>query len=118
MTEAEALEKQQQRKSSNGNVFSEAIREDVFDHTYREKEGPKPAKIIVWKNVLLMTILHLSAAYAVFLIPSASRLTLLWCKYNTYLLLYFCTGRLWICFVFSVSGIRTVFILRPPLVYA
>lgn len=80
MTEAEALEKKQQRKSSNGNVFSEATREDVFDHTYKEKEGPKPARIIVWKNVLLMTLLHISAMYAMFLIPSASNLTLLWCK--------------------------------------
>lgn len=79
MTEAEALEKKQY-KSSNGNVLSEATREDVFDHTYKEKEGPKPARIIVWKNVVLMTLLHISAVYAIFLIPSASPLTLLWCK--------------------------------------
>ncbi|NP_001072045.1 acyl-CoA desaturase [Takifugu rubripes] len=77
MTETEALEKKQHR-SKNGDVHPEAIREDEFDHTYREKEGPKPAKIIVWKNVILMTLLHLSAVYAIFLIPSASALTLLW----------------------------------------
>lgn len=85
MTETEALEKKQHR-SKNG----EAAREDEFDHTYREKEGPKPAKIIVWKNVILMTLLHLSAVYAMFLIPSASAMTLLWCEYEK-LLDLFCT---------------------------
>lgn len=79
MTEAEALEKKQ-HKSSNGNVPPEANREDAFDHTYKEKEGPKPPRIIVWKNVFLMTLLHIGALYGVFLIPSASPLTLLWCK--------------------------------------
>lgn len=81
MTEAEALEnKQQQRKSSNGDVLPESAREDAFDHTYKEKEGPKPPRIIVWKNVILMTLLHIGALYGVFVVPSASRLTLLWCK--------------------------------------
>lgn len=79
MTEAEALEnKQQQRKSSNGDVLPESAREDTFDHTYKEKEGPKPPRIIVWKNVILMTLLHIGALYGVFVVPSASRLTLLW----------------------------------------
>ncbi|KAM4524365.1 acyl-CoA desaturase isoform 2-T2 [Odontesthes bonariensis] len=78
MTEAEALEKKQQHKPSNGDVRSEAAPEDAFDNTYKEKEGPKPARIIVWKNVILMTLLHIGAAYGIFLIPSASHLTLLW----------------------------------------
>lgn len=81
MTETEALEKKQHR-SKNGDVRPEATREDEFDHTYREKEGPKPAKIIVWKNIILMTVLHFSALYAIFLIPSASAATLLWCEYE------------------------------------
>lgn len=83
MTEAE---KKKQRMSRNGNVVSEAAREDEFDYTYREKEGPKPPRIIVWKNVIMMSLLHLSAGYAIFLIPSASPLTLLWSKYRFYLL--------------------------------
>lgn len=86
MTETEALEKKQHR-SKNGDVLPEPAREDEFDHTYREKEGPKPAKIIVWKNVILMTLLHLSAVYAIFLIPSASALTLLWCEYEKLLII-------------------------------
>ncbi len=87
MTEAEALEKKQ-HKSSNANVIPEATREDVFDHTYKEKEGPKPARIIVWKNVILMTLLHIAAVYGIFLIPTAAPLTLLWCEYKSYLLQY------------------------------
>lgn len=83
MTEAEALEKKQHKSSNqNGDVLPEATREDVFDHTYKEKAGPKPGTIIVWKNVILMTVLHIGALYAVSLIPSASPLTLLWCKYK------------------------------------
>ncbi|XP_037319393.2 acyl-CoA desaturase [Pungitius pungitius] len=75
MTEASGIK---QRVSSNGNVLPEAPIEDVFDHSYREKEGPKPPRTIVWRNVVSMTVLHIGAAYGVCLIPSASPLTLLW----------------------------------------
>ncbi|XP_017289154.1 acyl-CoA desaturase [Kryptolebias marmoratus] len=80
MTETETLEKRQQHKSSqNGAACSDASGvEDVFDPTYREKEGPKPPRIIVWRNVIMMTLLHLGAGYGIFLIPSASLSTLLW----------------------------------------
>ncbi|XP_036427848.1 acyl-CoA desaturase [Colossoma macropomum] len=64
--------------------------EDVFDESYREKKGPKPPMVIVWRNVVLMSLLHLGAVYALFLIPSASPLTLLWAL---------------LCFVFSALGI-------------
>ncbi|KAK5906078.1 hypothetical protein CgunFtcFv8_001974 [Champsocephalus gunnari] len=91
MTEAEALEnKQQQHKASNGNVLPEAPREDVFDHTYKEKEGPKPPSVIVWKNVFMMTVLHIGAVYGMCLVPSASTLTLLWSL---------------LCFVISALGV-------------
>lgn len=77
MTQAEALE----NKSSNVNGFTEASStEDMFDHTYKEKEGHKPPMVIVWRNVFLMTLLHIGAVYSLFLIPTASHLTLLWCK--------------------------------------
>uniref|UniRef100_A0A3Q3IQ55 stearoyl-CoA 9-desaturase n=1 Tax=Monopterus albus TaxID=43700 RepID=A0A3Q3IQ55_MONAL len=64
--------------SSNGNAVAEAPRDDDFDHTYKENEGPKPPVIIVWKNVIMMGLLHIGALYGVLLIPSASFLTLLW----------------------------------------
>ncbi|XP_026206478.1 acyl-CoA desaturase [Anabas testudineus] len=75
MTEAEALEKRQ-HKSSNGNAPPETSSDDSFDHAYKEKEGPKPPMVIVWRNVILMSLLHLGALYGIFLIPSASPLTL------------------------------------------
>lgn len=112
MTEAEALEKKQHKSSNqNGDVLPEATREDVFDHTYKEKEGPKPGTIIVWKNVILMTALHIGALYAISLIPSASPLTLLWCKYKKILPV---TAFFFIFFFqiyFSVSGNTYIFSL-------
>lgn len=64
--------------------------EDVFDHSYKEKEGPKPPVVIVWRNVILMTLLHTGALYGLLLIPSANVLTLIWTL---------------ACFVFSALGI-------------
>lgn len=55
--------------------------EDVFDTTYKEKEGPKPPVVIVWRNVVLMTLLHTAALYGLVLIPSASVFTLIWSEY-------------------------------------
>lgn len=81
MTEADALELKQ-HNSSNGDVCSEQTREDVFDNAYKEKEGPKPRRMIVWRNVILMTLLHIGATYGILLIPSVSPLTLLWCKWK------------------------------------
>ncbi|XP_051968833.1 acyl-CoA desaturase-like [Xyrauchen texanus] len=52
--------------------------EDVFDNTYKEKEGPKPPVVIVWRNVILMSFLHVGALYGLSLIPVACTLTLVW----------------------------------------
>ncbi|XP_053269841.1 acyl-CoA desaturase isoform X1 [Pleuronectes platessa] len=94
MTEAEALENkplQQRHTSGSGSSAPpEPPREDTVDHTYKEKEGPKPPRVIVWRNVVLMTVLHLAAAYGALLIPSASPLTLLWSV---------------LCFVVSALGV-------------
>ncbi|KAL7869653.1 hypothetical protein AOLI_G00136410 [Acnodon oligacanthus] len=64
--------------------------EDVFDESYREKKGPKPPMVIVWRNVVLMSLLHLGAVYGLFLVSSASPLTLLWAM---------------LCFLFAGLGI-------------
>ncbi|KAJ8356512.1 hypothetical protein SKAU_G00193060, partial [Synaphobranchus kaupii] len=45
--------------------------EDVFDDTYKEKEGPKPPREIVWRNVVLMCLLHIGALYGFTVLPSA-----------------------------------------------
>lgn len=68
----------------NGDVLAESAtkRDDVFDETYKEKEGPKPSMIIVWRNIILMTLLHIGAVYGITLVPSAHVLTWAWCKYD------------------------------------
>lgn len=68
-------------KHRNGEAATDSCsRDDVFDDTYKEKEGPKPPSVIVWKNVILMSLLHIGAIYGISLIPSAASLTLAWCK--------------------------------------
>ncbi|KAL4640040.1 acyl-CoA desaturase-like [Arapaima gigas] len=62
-----------------GDALGDApITEDIFDDTYKEKEGPKPPRQIVWKNVVLMSLLHVGAVYGLLIIPSASLMTLTW----------------------------------------
>ncbi|XP_062989274.1 stearoyl-CoA desaturase [Elgaria multicarinata webbii] len=52
--------------------------DDIFDESYHEKEGPKPATIYVWRNIILMGLLHASSLYAICLIPAAKPITLVW----------------------------------------
>ncbi|XP_075697691.1 stearoyl-CoA desaturase isoform X2 [Rhinoderma darwinii] len=54
------------------------MRDDIFDTTYCEKEGPKPPRKIVWRNVILMTLLHAGAIYGFWYIPLAKPATLAW----------------------------------------
>lgn len=47
----------------------------------RERPGERrPRQDIVWRNVVLMSLLHLGAVYSLLLIPKAQPLTLLWGK--------------------------------------
>ena len=70
------------RKQQNGKVVAEtSAMEDVFDDSYKEKDGPKPPTRLVWRNIISMLLLHTGAVYGVTLIPSASSLTLVWSKY-------------------------------------
>ncbi|XP_053164084.1 stearoyl-CoA desaturase [Hemicordylus capensis] len=64
--------------------------DDIFDESYHEKEGPKPATIYVWRNIILMFLLHVSALYGISLIPSAKLHTSLWAG---------------LCFILSALGI-------------
>ncbi|XP_053547919.1 acyl-CoA desaturase isoform X2 [Bombina bombina] len=52
--------------------------DDIFDETYKEKLGPKPPRQIVWRNVILMSLLHFGAIYGIVFIPSAKPMTLIW----------------------------------------
>lgn len=55
--------------------------DDIFDETYKEKEGPKPPFRYVWRNIILMSLLHLGAIFSLMLIPSAKIQTLAWGKH-------------------------------------
>lgn len=55
--------------------------DDIFDETYQEKKGPKPPLRYVWRNIILMSLLHLGALFALTLIPSAKIQTLAWGKH-------------------------------------
>ncbi|KFV79441.1 Acyl-CoA desaturase, partial [Struthio camelus australis] len=52
--------------------------DDIFDETYREKEGPKPPLQYVWRNIILMSLLHLGGIFGLVLIPYAKIQTLAW----------------------------------------
>ncbi|KAK7901374.1 hypothetical protein WMY93_018143 [Mugilogobius chulae] len=66
----------QQHHHQNGHNTTPA--DDVFDATYKEKEGRKPQMQLVWRNIILMFLLHVGAVYGFTLIPSAKTLTLVW----------------------------------------
>jgi len=37
---------------------------------------------MVWRNVILMALLHTGALYGVLVVPAASFKTLIWCEYS------------------------------------
>lgn len=78
MTETRNPNQQQNRDAV---VAETSTRDDVFDDSYKAKEGPKPRMRLVWRNVILMVLLHAGALYGLMLVPSTSALTLAWSKY-------------------------------------
>ncbi|XP_038192453.1 acyl-CoA desaturase 3 [Arvicola amphibius] len=54
------------------------MKEDIYDPSYQDEEGPLPKMEFVWRNIILMTLLHLGALYGLVLIPSSKFYTLLW----------------------------------------
>ncbi|CAH6951905.1 Scd4 [Phodopus roborovskii] len=54
------------------------MREDILDPSYQDEEGPPPKLEYVWRNIILMALLHLGALYGITLAPS--------CKVYTWLL--------------------------------
>lgn len=81
MTETENRNPHAARQPNGGAMAESSTVEDVFDDTYREKDGPKPPRRLVWRNIILMTLLHAGALYGLVLLPSASGLTLVWSEY-------------------------------------
>ncbi|KAM9364632.1 stearoyl-CoA desaturase b [Pholidichthys leucotaenia] len=90
MTEAESGSHQADNRHQNGDVMAEPCGvDDVFDDTYKEKNG-KPPMMLVWRNIIMMSLLHLGALYGLSLIPSASPLTLAWTA---------------VCYLYSALGV-------------
>ncbi|XP_029425467.1 acyl-CoA desaturase isoform X2 [Nannospalax galili] len=81
-------------KLKNMPLYLEDIRpemkEDIHDPTYQDAEGPPPKLEYVWRNIILMALLHMGALYGITLIPS--------CK------LYTCLFAV-LCYVISALGI-------------
>ncbi|XP_035519883.1 stearoyl-CoA desaturase b isoform X3 [Morone saxatilis] len=76
MTETETRNHHDGKQQNGGATAEASTVEDVFDDTYKEKEGPKPPRMLVWRNIILMSLLHIGALYGLVLIPNASALTL------------------------------------------
>lgn len=81
MTETDNRNLRAARQQNGGAMAEASTVEDVFDDTYREKDGPKPPRRLVWRNIILMSLLHIGALYGLVLLPSASGLTLAWSEY-------------------------------------
>uniref|UniRef100_A0A8C6AAQ1 Uncharacterized protein n=1 Tax=Marmota marmota marmota TaxID=9994 RepID=A0A8C6AAQ1_MARMA len=58
------------------------IKDDIYDPSYQDAEGPRPKTEFVWRNIILMGLLHLGALYGIILVPT--------CKFYTWLWAYFC----------------------------
>ncbi|XP_025322683.1 stearoyl-CoA desaturase [Vulpes vulpes] len=55
------------------------IKDDIYDPTYKDPEGrPKPKVEYVWRNIILMSLLHVGALYGITLIPTCKTYTWLW----------------------------------------
>ncbi|KAL6487167.1 hypothetical protein MHYP_G00037930 [Metynnis hypsauchen] len=80
-----------QTRQRNADEMAEGtLLDDVLDESYKEKRDPSYPKQIVWRNVVLMTLLHIGAVYGLITITTASALTLLWSS---------------VCFMISALGI-------------
>lgn len=56
------------------------MKDDIYDPSYKDKEGPRPKLEYVWRNIILMSLLHLGALYGIILIPTCKFYTWLWGK--------------------------------------
>ncbi|KAM5139948.1 acyl-CoA desaturase 1-like [Callospermophilus lateralis] len=61
------------------------MKDDIYDPSYQDAEGPRPKLEYVWRNIILMSLLHLGALYGITLVPTCKFYTLL-CAYVYYLI--------------------------------
>ncbi|XP_055018485.1 stearoyl-CoA desaturase b [Boleophthalmus pectinirostris] len=90
MTETQTINHHAPPPKQHQNGHPTAPVDDVFDATYKEKEGRRPRMQLVWRNIVLMALLHIGALYGFTLIPYAKTWTLVWTA---------------LCYVFSGLGV-------------
>jgi hypothetical protein len=56
------------------------MKEDIHDPSYQDEEGPPPKLEYVWRNIILMGLLHVGALYGLTLVPTCKFYTWLWGK--------------------------------------
>ncbi|XP_005407757.1 PREDICTED: acyl-CoA desaturase 1 [Chinchilla lanigera] len=64
------------------------MKDDIRDPNYEDEEGPAPELEYVWRNIILMGLLHVGALYGITLVPT--------CKVYTWL---------WVLIYYTVSGL-------------
>uniref|UniRef100_A0A3B4AS43 stearoyl-CoA 9-desaturase n=1 Tax=Periophthalmus magnuspinnatus TaxID=409849 RepID=A0A3B4AS43_9GOBI len=90
MTETQTISHHAPPPKQHQNGHATAPGDEAFDATYKGKEGRRPRMQLVWRNIILMSLLHIGAVYGFTLIPSAKTLTLIWTA---------------LCYVFSGLGV-------------
>ncbi|XP_071335322.1 acyl-CoA desaturase-like [Trachinotus anak] len=78
MIQTETLTRHASEQQSADAMTETSEEHDEFPDLYKKKDGLQPPLVVVWRNVVLMTLLHVGALYGLYLIPSASALTLVW----------------------------------------
>lgn len=53
------------------------MKEDIHDPSYQDEEGPPPKLEYVWRNIILMGLLHVGTLYGITLVPSSKVYTCL-----------------------------------------
>jgi stearoyl-CoA desaturase (delta-9 desaturase) len=56
------------------------MKEDIHDPSYQDEEGPPPKLEYVWRNIILMGLLHVGALYGLTLVPTCKFYTWIWGK--------------------------------------
>uniref|UniRef100_A0A5F9CJY0 Stearoyl-CoA desaturase n=1 Tax=Oryctolagus cuniculus TaxID=9986 RepID=A0A5F9CJY0_RABIT len=56
------------------------MKDDIYDPSYQDEEGPRPKLEFVWRNIILMALLHVGALYGITLVPTCKFRTWLWGK--------------------------------------
>ncbi|XP_003479844.1 acyl-CoA desaturase 1 [Cavia porcellus] len=71
-------EKVEKMSLYSGEDIRPELKDDIRDPNYEDEEGPIPKLEYVWRNIILMGLLHVGALYGIALVPSCKFYTWLW----------------------------------------